>query len=96
MGGFLNQYLGNYVRGVELRSVGSTTKFNLVGKVKDFRYSIGGSTDVFQDLSQANVKIEYPILKNFLLRVERKDAITQTTTSNDMINELGLKYRFEF
>ncbi len=96
LGGFLNQYLGNYVRGVELRSVGSTTKFNLVGKVKDFRYSIGGSTDVFQDLSQANVKIEYPILKNFLLRVERKDAITQTTTSNDMINELGLKYRFEF
>ena len=96
LGGFLNHYLGDYVRGVELKNVGSTTKFNLVGKVKEFRYTIGGSTDVFQDLNQANVKIEYPIFNNFLLRLERKEAITQTTTSNEMINELGLKYRFEF
>ncbi len=96
LGGVLNRYLGDYVRGVELRSVGSTTKFNLVGKVKDFRYTIGGSTDVFSDLSQANVMIEYPIFRNFLLRIERKEAITQTSISNEMINELGLKYRFEF
>lgn len=96
LGGVLNRYLGDYVKGVELRSVGSTTKFNLVGKVKDFRYTIGGSTDVFSDLSQANVMIEYPIFKNFLLRIERKEAITQTSISNEMINELGLKYRFEF
>ena len=96
IGGVLNHYLGDYVRGVELRSVGSTTKFNLVGKVKNFSYSIGGSTDVFQDFSQANVMIEYPIIKNLLLRLERKEAITQTSISNQMINELGLKYRFEF
>jgi hypothetical protein len=96
IGGVLNHYLGDYVRGVELRSVGSTTKFNLVGKVKNFRYSIGGSTDVFQDFSQANVMIEYPIIKNLLLRLERKEGITQTSVSNQMINELGLKYRFEF
>ncbi len=96
LGGVLNRYLGDYVKGIELRSVGSTTKFNLVGKVKDFRYTIGGSTDVFSDLSQANLMIEYPIFKNFLLRIERKEAITQTSISNEMINELGLKYRFEF
>ncbi len=96
LGGVLNQYLGDYVKGVELRNVGSTTKFNLVGKVKNFRYSIGGSTEVFQDLSQANVRIEYPIFNNFLLRLERKEPVTQTNISNDMINELGLKYRFEF
>ncbi len=96
LGGFLNHYLGDYVRAVELRNVGSTTKFNLVGKVKDFHYTIGGSTDVFSDLSQANVKIEYPIFKNFLIRIERKEAITQTSIANEMINELGLKYRFEF
>ena len=96
LGGFLNRYLGDYVKGVELRSVGSTTKFNLVGKVKDFKYTIGGSTDVFQDLSQANIKIEYPIYKSLLLRLERKQAITQTTISNEMVNELGLQYKFEF
>ncbi len=96
LGGVLNRYLGDYVSGVEVRNVGSTTKFNLVGKVKNFRYSIGGTTGVFQDLNQANVSIEYPLLKNFLIRIERKEAIDQTNVTNDMINELGLKYRFEF
>ena len=96
LGGFLNRYLGDYVKGVELRSVGSTTQFNLVGKLKDFKYTIGGSTDVFQDLSQANIKIEYPVYKSLILRLERKQAITQTTISNEMVNELGLQYKFEF
>ncbi len=96
LGGVLNRYFGDYVSGVEVRNVGSTTKFNLVGKVKNFRYSIGGTTGVFQDLNQANVSIEYPLLKNFLIRIERKEAIDQTSVTNDMINELGLKYRFEF
>jgi len=96
LGGFLNNYFGDAVRGVELRSVGQTTRFNLIGKVNKFTYTIGGSTDVFQDISQANVRIEYPIFKNFLIRVERKEAITQTNIANEMINELGLKYRFEF
>jgi hypothetical protein len=95
-GGLLNHAFGDAVRGVELRNSGQTTKFNLIGKVKNFNYTIGGSTDVFQDLSQANVKIEYPLSRNLLIRVERKEAITQTTISNEMINELGLKYRFEF
>jgi hypothetical protein len=96
IGGYLNNVAGDAIRGVELKSVGQTTRFNLIGKIKNFNYTIGGSTDVFQDLSQANVKIEYPVFKNFLIRVERKEAITQTTISSDMINELGLKYRFEF
>jgi hypothetical protein len=96
IGNYLNHLAGDYVRNVELRSVGNTTHFNLVGKIKKFSYTIGGSTDVFSDLSQASVKIEYPIYKNLLLRVERKEAITQTTTLNEMVNELGLKFRFEF
>ena len=45
----------------------------------------------FNDLSQANVKIEYPLLNNLLLRLERKEAITETSIANEMINELGLK-----
>jgi len=96
LGGFLNQYLGDAVRGVEVRNVGQTTKFNLIGKMNNFDYSIGGPTGVFQDLGQANVKIEYPIFKNFLIRIERKEALTETILSNEMLDELGLKYRFEF
>jgi hypothetical protein len=97
LGGFLNTYLGDFVRSVELRKVGSETKFNLSGKVNQFRYTIGGTTDVFQDLSQANVKIEYPLVRNLLIRLERKSALKETgSIQNEMINELGLKYRFEF
>ena len=97
LGGVLNRQLGDYVRNVELRRVGTTTKFNISGTLPwKLRYSIGGTTDVFQDLSQANIKFEYPLLKSLLLRLERKQSVTETTSSNEMINELGLKYKFEF
>jgi hypothetical protein len=96
LGGFLNNSLGNYVRNVELRRVGTATKFNLSGSVNKFHYTIGGTTDLFQDLSQAAIKIEYPLLKNLLIRLERKQATIETNSLNEMIDELGLKYRFEF
>lgn len=96
LGGFLNRYLGDYVRSVQLRQVGTATRFSLMGKAGDFRYEIGGSTEVFQNISRANVRIEYPIIKRLLFRLERKESISETTLSNDMFNELGIKYRFEF
>ena len=61
-----------------------------------FHYTIGGTTDLFQDLSQAAIKIEYPILNSLLIRLERKQALIETNSLNEMIDELGLKYRFEF
>ena len=96
VGGFLNEQFGEYIRSVELRQVGTTTKFNVVGRAGEFRYSIGGSTAVFQDLSYANIKIEYPIIKKLFLRLERREAITTNDISNEMVNELGLRYKFEF
>jgi hypothetical protein len=96
IGGFLNSSFGNYVRNLELRQVGTATRFNLSGSVNKFRYTIGGTTDIFQDLSQANIKIEYPILNSLLIRLERRQAIIETNSLNEMIDELGLKYRFEF
>ena len=96
LGGFLNNSFGSYVQNVEARRVGTATKFNLSGSVNKFRYTIGGTTDIFQDLSQANIKVEYPILKSLIIRFERKQAIIETNSLNEMIDELGLKYRFEF
>ena len=96
LGGFLNSYLGDYVKSIQLRRVGSQTKINLAGRVQDFRYSIGGATNVFQDLNQVNVMIEYPIFKSLLVRLERKQSLNQTGLPGEMINELGLKYKFEF
>jgi hypothetical protein len=96
IGGFLNNYFGNSVRNLELRQVGTATKFNLSGSINKFHYAIGGTTDIFQDLSQANIRIEYPIFNNLLIRLERKQAVIETNSSSQMIDELGLKYRFEF
>ena len=97
VGGFLNKQFGDVIKSVELRRVGSATKISLLGRAGNFRYEIGTSTDVYQDLSRANVRIEYPVTKRLLLRLERKESInTETTYTSEMINELGIKYRFEF
>jgi hypothetical protein len=43
------------------------------------------------------VKIEYPFFRRIYLRLERKEAvITESRANAEMINELGLRYRFEF
>lgn len=97
IGNVLNQYLGDYVRGVQLRQFGDQTKFSLIGKVGNFRYEIGGTTEVFQDLSRANVKIELPIQQRLILRLERKESFTdQSTVNAALYNEFGIKYKFEF
>ncbi|MBT8380793.1 MAG: hypothetical protein KJO59_00390 [Ignavibacteria bacterium] len=97
VGGFLNEQLGDLVRSVNVQQVGTETKFNLIGKVGEIRYEIGGTSQVFQDLSRANIKIEYPfIFTRLILRLERREPTFQSTTYGEMINELGLKYGFTF
>ncbi|MCK9424413.1 MAG: AsmA family protein [Ignavibacteriaceae bacterium] len=96
VGGALNTYLGDVVKSLEFRSSGNTTKLNLSGRINKFKYTIGGTTNIFQDLSTANILIEYPLLENFVVRVERKLSETENTFTTEMINELGLKYKFEF
>ena len=98
IGGVLNQYFDNYVTGFQLRQTSTDTKFNLIGKVWKVKYEIGGSTEVLQDLSRANVKMEYPITQRLQLRVERKESENQTTSSinNPLFFEGGFKYNFEF
>jgi len=98
IGGVLNQYFDNYVTGFQLRQTSTDTKFNLIGKVWKVKYEIGGSTEVLQDLSRANVKMEYPITQRLQLRVERKESENQTSSSinNPLFFEGGFKYNFEF
>jgi hypothetical protein len=98
LGSVLNSYLGDAVKSVNISTVGSNTVFNLTGKFGNFKYTIGGNSEVLQDLSVANIKVEHPIFENFLLRLERKQTLIESSTpsSDNMINELGLKYRFEF
>lgn len=96
LGGLLNTYFGDLVRTFEVRTAGTGTKFSLSGSYKGFRYTVGASTSVFNDLSAANIRVEYPLLNKLFIRLERKEAISETNYPSEMINELGLKYRFEF
>lgn len=98
LGGVLNSVFGDYIRSVEVRTVGANTQVNLSGRYKRLSYSFGGSTDLFQDFSTANVRFEYGVFENFLIRLERKDATTTSSSSTNIqkVNELGFRYRFEF
>lgn len=94
-GALLNQAFGDYVRSVRFQQVGTETKVSLIGKAGDFKYEIGGTSNVFQDISRANIKIEYPV-GNLVFRFQRREPLQGTTTYGEMINEGGVKYRFEF
>ena len=99
VGGFLNEKFGDYVRSVRFQQVGSETRVSLIGKAGPVRYEIGGTSQVFQDLSRANVKIEYPpitTLRSLILRFQRREPLQGTTTYSEMINEFGIKYKFDF
>jgi hypothetical protein len=97
LGGFLNNYLGDYVRGVELRQTGSETRFSLMGKAWLFKYEIGGSTEVLQDLSRANIRIDLPLTSRLQLKFERKRSENENPSSNNpLFFEGGVNYIFEF
>ncbi|MBK7631005.1 MAG: hypothetical protein IPJ23_09985 [Ignavibacteriales bacterium] len=97
IGEVLNQYFDNYVTGFQLRQTATDTKFSLLGKVWKIKYQIGGSTEVLQDLSRANVRMEYPITERLQLRLERKESENQTSSiNNPLFFEGGFKYNFEF
>src|SRR4030066_872050 len=95
VGSVLNEKLGDVVRSVNVQQVGAETVFSLIGRVGNFRYEIGGTSQVFQDFSRANVKIEHPLyFPNLIIRFDRKEPAYQSSTYSEMINELGLKYSF--
>jgi hypothetical protein len=97
VGAVLNEKFGDVVRSVNVQQVGTETKFNLIGKVEEFRYEIGGTSQVFQDLSRANVKIERPVIfPNLIIKFDRREPSYQSATFSEMINEIGLKYSFIF
>ncbi|OGU67781.1 MAG: hypothetical protein A2W30_06765 [Ignavibacteria bacterium RBG_16_36_9] len=97
VGSVLNEKLGDVVRSVNVQQVGAETVFSLIGRVGNFRYEIGGTSQVFQDFSRANVKIEHPLyFPNLIIRFDRKEPAYQSSTYSEMINELGLKYSFVF
>lgn len=94
--GFVNSALGDYVNNIQLSQTSEYTKFSVSGKYQRFRYSIGGTTEVFENIGKANLRLAYMFSNNLLLRVERKDPVVQTTGYEEKVNEVGLQYKIEF
>lgn len=92
----INSKIGDVVNDIQLSSYGQSTRFNVSGKIQNFRYTIGGTQEIFQNLTKSNIRIEYLFNRNFLIRVERKEPIVQTSGLEEKISELGLKYIFVF
>ncbi|MBU2506027.1 MAG: hypothetical protein KJ799_04810 [Bacteroidetes bacterium] len=93
---FVNSKVGDVINNISLSPSGQKTRFNVSGKIQNVRYSLGGTEEVFTNISEANLKIEYLFNPNFLIRVERKDPIVGANAVEEKINEVGLKYRFIF
>ncbi|MEE9432379.1 MAG: hypothetical protein V3V16_15135 [Melioribacteraceae bacterium] len=95
---YLNSALGldGLISGIRVKKYGIEEhyKFALAGKYNNIRYSFGGNTEYLQ-LDKADLKVEYLLNPNFLVRVQQKDPIVETT-NGEKIQELGLKLKFEF
>ena len=95
---YVNSALGDIVNNIQLSNSSNVDKlkFNVSGRIQNIRYRIGGTTEVFNDIYKADLRIEYLFSPHFLIRVERKRPVIETYGVENKINELGLKYKFIF
>ena len=92
----LNAGLGNYVNNFNINTAGNQTRYNISGRWRTVRYSVGGSLQEISDWSQANAKFEYLFNPQLIMRVERKDPVITSTSDTKKISEFGVMYRFSF
>ena len=93
---FVNSAVGDLVNNIQINQSGEYTKFSLSGRIQNLRYSFGGTTEVFRNINKANIKVEYLFNPKFLIRLERKDPLITSFGLDEKINEMALKYKFEF
>lgn len=93
---FLNSAVGNIIDDVQISQSGKYTRIGISGRHNNFRYKIGGTTEAFNDMRKANILIQYLFNQNISLRYERKNPIIYYEGNDLKIDELGLRYRFEF
>ncbi len=92
---YLNSALGGLVTNIRFNKY-ATNSYKLLfsGKYNNIRYSFGGNTK-YLEWNKTDIKLEYLINPNLILRAEQKDPVVETTTG-EKVQELGLKYKFEF
>lgn len=92
-----NNILGDAVKNIDLRqNQRQEARVYISGKIGAFTYSIGSPTQGWQDLSKADIKLEYNILRKFYFRIEQKQPLIESTTFQNEIKEVGLRFKHEF
>ncbi len=91
----LNSVVGDVVSDIKIDEHGADTRITIAGRYQNIRYTLSGTTRI-QNINEANIKVEYQIFPNFILRLERKDPVVRTFGLEEKISELGLKYKVEF
>jgi len=99
----VNSSVGGVINNIQLSQTQYANKesylYNLSGKYKDFRYSLGGSFGgASNNLQFKNMefKLEYLFSPNFSIRGEQRRPIGASYNLEEMIQELGIKYNIEF
>ncbi len=93
--GILNSVVGDVVSDIKIDEHGNDTRITISGRYQNIRYTLSGTTKI-QNINEANIKFEYQLFPNFILRLERKDPVVRTFGLEEKISELGLKYKVEF
>ncbi len=95
----VNSRVGDAINDIKLSKSSGETRFNVSGKIENIRYTVGLTQNIGPTSSSNNfdtqLRVEYLFNPNFLIRLERKPPLN-TSSSTENINELGLKYIFEF
>jgi hypothetical protein len=93
---FVNSQVGDLVNNFQISQTGEYTKFSISGRIQNFSYTLGGTTEAFQSLSKANFGFRYNFTPSFLIRFDRKDPLIASFGLDEKINEFAIKYKFEF
>ncbi|MBN1300887.1 MAG: hypothetical protein JW995_06695 [Melioribacteraceae bacterium] len=99
----VNSRVGDAINDIKLSTTGQETRLSVSGKIENVRYSVSSAlndkdqnTNLFKNINKANIRIEYLFSPKFLIRMERKNSITDFSGTEDNIYELGLKYLIVF
>ncbi len=95
----ISSEVGDIINNIQFSTAGQQTKFQVSGRYQNFKYTLGGTDQTFSNIASADLKVEFLIIPKLLLRAERKSPYISYSSTSDFenkINELALKYRFEF
>jgi len=93
----LNSALGGgVIEDIQIGQAGQYYRVGISGKVQNFRYKIGGTSQVLSDIAKANILVQYFFNNDISIRVERRYPIIYSEGTDERVNELGLRYKFEF